>query len=275
MPDEIIGSTVSKTDTKLSSRKNVIPITSISDLGNVVGDIQNQLTLLINKLDSDVSPEFKALMEGYVNKANESEEYKVNLENIKTSHEEIKAEIAKVRETNRSLIYELQNAREVLKKLEQELNNYQESAKKAEEGYKSKIKDITRQNQEQENKIKHLEEEKSKVHEEMNTKFSELEQEHQKLRQELLDQNFNFHQKEQELTIERDNLKKQVEEFEVLLKDQSEKIEFKSKEVEYKDALLNQLIKKATTEKLKTQNFQEIQDSKEKQQKKQKFWFFK
>ena len=60
MPDESISPTISKTDVKLSMRKNVIPITSISDLGTIVGDIQNQLSLLIGKLESDVSPEFKA-----------------------------------------------------------------------------------------------------------------------------------------------------------------------------------------------------------------------
>lgn len=262
MPDEIKTSTISKTDIKASNRNNVIPITSISDLGNIVGDIQNQLTLLLNKLNSDVSPEFKALMEGYINKANESEETKVNLETIKSSHEELKTEITKVRETNRTLIQELQVAREILKKLEQELNLQHEVSKKTEESFKEKVNKLSKQNQEFETSAKKLEEEKANF----NT-------EQEKLRQELLDQSFTFHQKEQELTIRVDNYKKQVEEHDLLLKEQSEKLELKTKEAEYKDALLNQLIKKATTEKLRIQGF-ETTLLEEKQDKKRKAWFF-
>ena len=56
----------------------------------------------------------------------------------------------------------------------------------------------------------------------------------------------------------------------MLLKDQSEKLELKTKEVEYKDALLNQFIKQATTEKLKLQN----QLTENKAEKKKKLWFF-
>lgn len=262
MPDEIKTSTISKTDIKASNRNNIIPITSISDLGNIVGDIQNQLILLLNQLNSDVSPEFKALMEGYINKANESEETKVSLETIKSSHEELKTEITKVRETNRTLIQELQIAREILKKLEQELNSQQEISKKTEGDFKEKINKLSKQNQEFEINIKKLEEEKSNF---------TIEQE--KLRQELLDQSFIFHQKEQELTIRTDNCKKQVEEYELLLKEQSEKLELKIKEAEYKDALLNQLIKKATAEKLRIQGLEDILPE-EKQEKKRKAWFF-
>ena len=76
--------------------KNVVPI---------VGDVQNQLTLLMRKLEEDVSPEFKALMEGYVNKANEAEELKVKLENIGLTHESLNVEIEKIRETNRNLVH--------------------------------------------------------------------------------------------------------------------------------------------------------------------------
>ena len=273
MPDESISPTISKTDVKLSMRKNVIPITSISDLGTIVGDIQNQLSLLISKLESDVSPEFKALMEGYVNKANEAEEFKVNLENIKSAYEEIKAEIAKVRDTNRSLVNELQNAREVLKRLEQELNTHQESSKKSEEAYKDKIKMLTKQNSDYENKVKQIEEEKLKTIQELEAKISELTENQEKLRQELLDQTYNSHQQEQKLVIEKDNAVKHMEELETMFKEQAEKLELKIKESEYKDALLNQLIKQATTEKLKTHK-SEDENLKDKQDKKRKSWFF-
>src|SRR3989338_2972569 len=193
MPEELITQNPSRSEGKLLNKSNVIPITSISDLGTIVGDVQNQLTLLINKLNSEVSPEFKALMEGFINKANETESVKVRLEDTATSYDEVKAEVAKVRETNRTLINELQTT---LGKFEEE-------------------KAIQASEQE-------------------------------KLRQETLDQKYNFHQKEQQLTIEKDNLRKQLDEAERLLKEQSETLDLKSKELDYKDVLLNQLIRQTT-----------------------------
>ena len=258
MSDEVL----TKTDVKLSVRKNVIPITSLSDLGTVVGDIQNQLTLLVGKLHNEVSPEFKALMEGYINKANESEELKVNLENIALKNEEIKTEITQLRETNRTLINELHSAREIMKKLEDELNILQSEFKKNEEKYMEKIKSLTKQNEEYEQKISRTEEEKMQISSEQ-----------EDLRQEVLEQNFRHRQSEQELIIQRDNLKKQVEEFDILLQEQQEQIGFKTKEIEYKDALLNQLVKKATTDKLKPQDGFFENTEEDNQKKKRKGWF--
>ena len=87
----------------------------------------------------------------------------------------------------------------------------------------------------------------------MEKKFSELTENQGKFREEQLDLNFKLRQNEQELTNQRDNLRKQVEEFEILLTEQKEQLELKTKEAEYKDALLNQLIKQATTDKLRVQ----------------------
>ena len=259
--DEVISSPLTKAEIKPAVRKNVIPITSISDLGSIVAEIQNQLGSLITKLDNDVSPEFKALMEGYVNKANETEGLKVNLENTSSKHEELKGEISKLRETNRNLIQELQNTRETLRNLENELNNFQDIAKRDENDYKDKIKNLMKQNLEYETKVKTLE-----------AKITELKENQESIKQEYADQNFKYRQNEQELIIERENFKKQIAEFEVLLVEQKEQIEFKTKEAEYKDALLNQLIKKTTTDRIIDQ---ETEDNKEKQKDKRKIWFFK
>lgn len=260
MPDEVITRGLSKQEIKPGSRKNVIPITSMNDLGTVVGEIQNQLTLLLDKLNNDVSPEFKALMEGYVNKANETEELKVNREDAKTKYELFKGEILKLRETNRNLINELQNTREIVRNLEFQLNNLKTITEKTEEEYRDKIKLLNKQLKEQEEKYKFIEEE--------NIKIKETQED---LRQELLDQNFKTKQNAQELLIERDNLKKQVEEFELILNEQREQVGFKSKELEYKDALINQLIKQTTEEKLRTEQ-SSLKDNSSK--KKKKFVFF-
>ena len=258
--DEVISPPLSKSEIKPLSRKNVIPITSISDLGGIVAEIQNQLGALIAKLDNDVSPEFKALMEGYVNKANETEELKVNLENTSSKHEELRGEVNKLRETNRNLIRELQNTRETLRNLENELNNFQDITKRNENDHRDKIRNLTKQNQEYETQVKALE-----------TKIVELKESQDSLKQEYSDQSFKYRRNEQELIIEKENFKKQVEEFEVLLTEQKEQIEFKTKEAEYKDALLNQLIKKTTTDRALAQ--EATDNTKEPEPKKKKGWF--
>ena len=91
------------------------------------------------------------------------------------------------------------------------------------------------------------------------------------MKQEYADQNYKYRQNEQEIIIEKEKLKKQVEEFDVILAEQKEQIEFKTKEAEYKDALLNQLIKKTTTDRVMAQ---EATDNTENQQKKKKGWFY-
>ena len=274
MPDEVISQTVAKSETKPAIRKNVIPITSISDLGNVVGDIQIQINQVINKLNAEVSPEFKALMESYVKKANEAEELKISLANIISSHEELKAEITKVRETNRNLVQELHSAKEILKNLEFEFNTYQESSKKNEELLREKMKRLTVQNHETESKLKELEEEKENILKEGDSKIYEYIQYQEQLRQELLDQSYKFSKREQELLLERESIIKQLKGFEFLIKEQNEKVELKSKEVEYKDALLNQLIRHTTNEKLINQE-DESKTKDIKNQKKRNNWFLK
>lgn len=268
MHDEIT-STTSKKDSKFSSRNNkVIPITSIADLGAVVAEMQNQLNLLISKSNSGIGPEFKALMEAFVTKANEAEKLKTSLENIGPSNGQLKAEVAKFRETNRNLIKELEETREVLDKLEHELNTYETSSQKTEEEYKEKIKKLTKQNDDYENKISELEDEALM-----------LKMEKEKFRQEFLDKNFNSHKKTQELVIQRDQFVKQLEEVESLLVEQTEKLELKSKEVEYLDTLLNQLLKQSLTHRLRPKSYgSEESESYElemgQRSKKRRPWFF-
>ncbi len=274
MNEEVLIPAPAKAEVKLPGKKNVIPITSLSDLGTVVGDIHNQICELVEKLDSDVRPEFKALMEGYVRKANETEELRVNLDNISLKHEEQKTEIIKIRETNRNLIHELQSARDILKKLENDLTTFQSISKKTEEEHKEKIRLLTEENVQLLNELNLSDEEKNTIQGEVEGKYSELSTANEKLRQELLDQKFKYHQSEQELIIERDNLKKQMEEMDTVLKDHIEKLELKSKEADYKDALLNQFIKQTTTDKFKEKEFASLNNTQDKTQKKKKFWPF-
>lgn len=253
MTDEGTGSSLAK----LSSRKNVIPISSISDLGSVVSDVQAQINTLISKLENDVSPEFKALMESYIKKANETEELKVNIENIKQKSEEVKSEIGELRDTNRNLVNELQNTRETLGSIEEELDNLKLNTSRTEDEYKDKIKGLKKLNLEYEDKINILQEEKEKLKSVLEEKMAEFADVHESIRQELLDQSYEARKIEQELIIQKDNLKKQVEEFEVLIREQQEQIDLKVKEIEYKDALLNQFIKQSMNERLANQQIEQ------------------
>ena len=261
--DETTTTQLTKSDIKPPQRKNVISLTSISDLGSVVNEIQQQLSILIAKLDNDTSPEFKALMEGYVNKANKNEELKVNLDDVSLKYETLKGEIDQLRETNRTLIQELQNTRDLLRKIELEFNSYQELVKRTEDDYKNKIKELTKQSIEQQDKAQALE-----------IKIGELKENQEKAREEYSQETFNYRKNEQELIIEKENLTKQLEEYEVLLNEQREQLDFKTKEAEYKDALLNQLIKKTTSDKFLNSGTHNEQLLEEAKPKKKKGWLF-
>ncbi len=265
MSDESTGSPLAKLP-----RKNVIPITSISDLGGVVSEVQTQLSSLINKLENDVSPEFKALMESYIKKANESEELKITLENIKLKSEEFKNDLSQLRDTNRNLVSELQNSREILKNIEDELNNLKYLSSRTEEDYKDKIKVLKKSNIEYEDKINILQKEKDETKKVLEEKIEELIDVQEGLRQELLDHSYESKKIEQELIIQKDSLKKQVEEFELLIRDQQDQLDLKIKEIEYKDALLNQFIKQSMNERLSSQEEIYYEDKKPKK----KFWIF-
>lgn len=206
--------------------------------GYLVDDIQNQLILLMRKLEGEVSPEFKALMEGYVNKANEAEELKVKLENISSTQEGMVEEIEKIRETNRNLIHELNSGRDVIRDLEFQLSNLQVAVKKSEEEYKEKIDSLKEENKEYKEKTKKSDEEKAIIKEE-----------NERMKMEVSSQNFEFRQKEREMAGEIESLNKQLDEQEVIILEQREQVDFKTKEIEYKEALLNQLIKQTTNEK--------------------------
>ena len=275
MNEEVKSSALSKietnkAETKSTIRKNVIPITSLSDIGSIVGEIQSQLALLTGKAGGDVSPEFKALMEGYVNKANELEETKVKLQDTSNKYEAIKTEIINLRETNRSLVSELQLARDTLRKLEQELSGFQEKTKAKEEIYKEKINELLEETSSYEEKMLAIEEIYRNKIDDLENKLTESKDTLEKTRQELLDQSYDFKHIEQELIIQRDGLKKQLQEIDSVIKEQSEQLEFKAKEIEYKDAYLNQIVKQSTLDKLK-----KLSIKKESEESKRKTWFLK
>ena len=248
---------------EMNTKKNVISMKTVSELPFSVQEIRDLLIDVLEKLENnEINPEFRALMEAYVNKANEAEELKVNLSGIAGRYEQLKSEINQLRETNRNLISELQSAREALKKLELELNSLEEVHKLSDNSLKEKITELNRQKIEYENKFHEYEartkqfyEEKLKMMQEIENKFVKFAESHEKSKQELLDQNFKLRQSEQELSIAKDNLQKQVHMLEKLLSEQTEELELKTKEVEYKEAILNQLIKQKTLGKL---NFEDI-----------------
>ena len=271
--DDMPGIIPNKADMKKPLKKSLNPLTSILELEDAISVMQNQMNTLLEKVTDNVSPEFKALMESYIKKANEAEELKVNLENMRLHHEELKSEIFKVRETNRNLVHELQNAREALKNLEHEFRSLSVNFNKDEEEYKNKIQVLTAKLQEFEKKLQSSEEENKEVKKETEKTISNLILENEKLKQENHDQSFNFRQQELELITQKDNLKKELDELMGLLREQNEQSELKTKEIEYKDALINQFIKRGVADKL-TMNSSDSPDKQNDKKHKKRAGFF-
>ena len=271
--DDMPGIIPNKADMKKPLKKSLNPLTSILELEDAISVMQNQMNTLLEKATDNVSPEFKALMESYIKKANEAEELNVNLENMRLHHEELKSEIFKVRETNRNLVHELQNAREALKNLEHEFRSLSVNFNKDEEEYKNKIQVLAGKLQEFEKKLQSTEEENKEVKKETEKTISNLIQENEKLKQENHDQSFNFRQQELELITQKDNLKKELDELMGLLREQNEQSELKTKEIEYKDALINQFIKRGVADKL-TMNSSDSSDKQNDKKHKKRAGFF-
>lgn len=221
-----------------------------SDLKSVINDLSSQIVMLSRKLEcEDVTPEFKALMDGYIKKANESEELKVKLENLTYSCEIVKADLIQLRDLNRNLSGELQLAREAIRNFETQINMLQMANDEREKLHKEKVKEITKKSQDYEDKISELEQNKSEIKNQTEKRIVELIKTQENLKQEISDMDFDFRQRERDLINEIDNLNKQVKEFERLNREQQEKIELKTKEAEYKATLLNQMAKNMSKDK--------------------------
>lgn len=228
--------------------KNIIPFQKKNDdLSAMISDLQEQLSLLNKKLDgNDATPEFKALMEGYIKKANESEEVKARLQSINDSYDLLKSDLVQLRELNRNLTQELNESREKMRDLEYQINSLETGSLQLENNQKEKYREAQKKIQTFEEKMFDLEKEKNTLKNQYEKRIMELIKSQESLKQELSDMDFDFRQRERELIAEIDDLNTRTKDYENILKEQEEKLSFKTKEAEYKASLLDQMAKQAS-----------------------------
>ncbi len=181
------------------------------------------------------SPEFRALMDGYVNKANEAEFEKVKFKHMEEKYEELRAELRTLKELTKKQESDLDATREALKasesdlfKVKQEFNYYKDSAD-------SKIHELSEDKRSQQQKVRDLLAEKEKNSTEV-----------QNMQIKVMEANHRFKQLEQERGLDKDNYDRALRETENLVAELREQLDLRTRELEYKDALLNQLIKQVS-----------------------------
>lgn len=199
--------------------------------------IEDQVNSIVEKQRSGVSAEFNALMDGYVNKANESQEFKVKFEQINSQTEELKIEIRSLREDNKKFKADLEAAKEALRSSESDLQRSRKEAENTRMHSEEQISDLVEERERLKNKLKQLMDHKDKSATEYND-----------LKAELLEFKYKAKQLEQEKEVEIETARRSVRESSKMIDELKEKLDLRTREVEYKDALLNQLIKQVSTE---------------------------
>lgn len=199
----------------------------------VLAEIQNDLAV-INQ-HKHASPEFRALMDGYVTKANEAEFEKVKYKHIEEKHDELKNELRLLKEQVKKQESDLDATREALKasesdlfKVRQEFTYYKDSAD-------SKILELSEDKRNANQKLRDLLADKERASSEV-----------QNAQMKVMEANHRYKQLEQERGLDKDNYDRALRETENLVAELREQLDLRTRELEYKDALLNQLIKQVS-----------------------------
>lgn len=204
---------------------------------NTLEELQEALAELLEKQSHGVSPEFSALMDGYVNKANESEAVKVRFAHIENMNNELKEEARNLKELNRQLHSDLEAAREASRLAESDLHKSKRDFDMFKQQYEDKLNSLT----EEKNKLLIRSKELSDIRE---SNLKEI----NSLKAEMLEIKHLLKQSEQERMVQEESHKRAIRENAMFIQELKEKVDLRTREVEYKDALLNQLIKQASIE---------------------------
>jgi hypothetical protein len=232
-PSQANREQIDKESKSLPAKLNEIP----EKLMETLLSLQESISELLEKQSETVSPEFSALMDGYVNKANESEAIKVRYAHIENLNNEIKEESRNLKDLNRQLHSDLELAREAMRLAESDL-------------HKSK-RDFDIFKQQFEDKVNSLTEEKNKLllrNKELTDIRESNIQEINTFKAEILELKHKLKQSEQERMVQEESHKRSIRENALFIQELKEKVDLRTREVEYKDALLNQLIKQASIE---------------------------
>lgn len=199
--------------------------------------IQNQISSLIDKQNSGVSAEFNALMDGYVNKANQSQEFKVKFEHVENLYEDLKIEAKTLKEENKKLKADADAAKEALRMSELDLQRNRKETDNARNNYEEQVSTLIEERERLKTKVKQL-----------NDRTEKAAQEYNDLKAELLEHKYKAKQLEQEKQVELETQKRSIRETNKIIEELKEKLDLRTREVEYKDALLNQLIKQVSAD---------------------------
>jgi chromosome segregation ATPase len=199
--------------------------------------IEKQIGSLLDKQNSGVSPEFNALMDGYVNKANQSQEFKVKFEHVETLYEDLKIEAKTLKEENRKLKVDSDAAKEALRMSELDLQRARKEAEHSRMQFEEQISNLIDDRERFKTKVKQLTDRNEKSSQEFND-----------IKAELLEHKYKAKQLEQEKQVELETQKRSMRETNKIIEELKEKLDLRTREVEYKDALLNQLIKQVSAE---------------------------
>jgi predicted nucleic acid-binding Zn-ribbon protein len=203
--------------------------------------IEKQIGSLLDKQSSGVSPEFNALMDGYVNKANQSQEYKVKFEHVENLYEDLKIEAKTLKEENRKFKADADAAKEALRMSELDLQRARKESEHSRMQFEEQISNLIEDRERLKTKVKQLTDRNEKSSQEYND-----------IKAELLEHKYKAKQLEQEKQVELETQKRSMRETNKMIEELKEKLDLRTREVEYKDALLNQLIKQVSAEESST-----------------------
>jgi chromosome segregation ATPase len=204
---------------------------------NKLEKIEQQLNSIVDRQKNGVSAEFNALMDGYVNKANESQEYKVKAHHLESLYEDLKIESKTLTEDNKRLKADLEATKEALRMSESDIKRLKQEADHTKNNFQEQIANLQEEREKLKSKLK-----------EVQTQNDQNIQSYNNIKSELLEQKYKVKQFEQEKQVEDETQKRTSRETTKLIDELKEKLELRTREVEYKDALLNQLIKQVSVE---------------------------
>lgn len=236
-PNKVKKAVKKSSDTENSANLPALWDDIASGFESKLSQIQKQIDSIADRQKSGVSAEFNALMDGYVNKANESQSYKVKFEHLEGLYEELNLEHRTFKEELKKNRTDLEASKEALRMSEADLQRAKRDAENNRLQYEEQISNLVEEREKLKTKVKQLMDQKEKSAQEYND-----------LKAEVLETKYRVKQLEQEKQVEVETQKRTARETTKIIEDLKEKLDLRTREVEYKDALLNQLIKQVSAE---------------------------
>ncbi len=208
-----------------------------SDFEGKLVKIEKLLTQMTQRQVNGVSAEFNALMDGYVAKANESQTYKAKYDHLHGLYEDLKEELKTFKEANEELKLDLDKSNLNLKNLTGDYSLLQKDKEALTKQSEERINSLIEERDRLKTRIKQLLEFREQSELEIN-----------KVKTEMTDLSNEFKKTLEEKRIQAETNKQMTLQYDKQITDLKAKLELKARELDYKDALLNQLIKQVSEE---------------------------